>query len=186
MVRLRGVQRAVAAGLLIGLTAAGTAAVAGNSGSSDDGDQENFVSVRLSGYEEDPAALSTTGSGQFRARIDDKAQEISFQLSYANLEGVVTQAHIHFGGRAQSGGISAFLCSNLGTGPAGTQACPAAPGMVTGVIRPAEVIGPNAQGIAPGQFAELVKAIRNGTAYANVHSEKYPGGEVRGQLDHQH
>ena len=35
------------------------------------------------------------------------------------------QAHIHFGGPRQSGGISVYLCTNLPGGPAGTQACPA-------------------------------------------------------------
>ena len=35
-----------------------------------------------------------------------------------------------------NGGISFFLCSNLGNGPAGTQACPAGPAELTGVITP--------------------------------------------------
>jgi hypothetical protein len=39
-----------------------------------------------------------------------------------------------------------------------------------------------AQGIAAGEFAELVKAIRARRAYANVHSLKFPGGEIRGQI----
>ena len=38
------------------------------------------------------------------------------------------------------------------------------------------------QGIAPGQLNELIAAIRAGVAYVNVHSTKFPGGEVRGQL----
>ena len=122
----------------------------------------------------------------FRAWIgpDDK---ITYSLQYSALEGTVTQAHIHLGGKAQSGGISVFFCSNLGNGPAGTQACPPAPATVTGTIRPADVIGPTGQGITAGQFAELLAAIRAGTTYANVHSTLYPGGEIRGQLnDHHH
>jgi hypothetical protein len=39
------------------------------------------------------------------------------------------------------------------------------------------------QGIAAGDFAELVRAIRAGKAYVNVHSSVFPGGEIRGQLD---
>jgi len=80
-----------------------------------------------------------------------------------------------------AGGISVFLCSNLGNGPAGTQACPQS-GTVTGTLRPVDVIGPDGQGIAPDEFAELVKALRAGVAYANVHSSVWPGGEIRGQL----
>lgn len=46
----------------------------------------------------------------------------------------------------------------------------------------AVVVDEAAQGIAPGEFAEVVAAIRNGVAYANVHSAKFAGGEIRGQL----
>jgi len=97
----------------------------------------------------------------------------------------VTQSHIHFGARGQSGGISLFLCTNLGNGPAGTQACPASASEsapVTGVSSAANIIGPAGQGIAAGEFAELVAAIRAGAAYVNVHSSKYPGGEIRAQF----
>lgn len=45
------------------------------------------------------------------------------------------------------------------------------------------MIGPAAQGIDPGEFGELVRAIRAGTTYANVHTVKYPGGEIRAQLE---
>lgn len=180
---IRRVRMALAVGLLIAGTASGSVALA--SGNSTDGGSST-LQVRLDGFEEDPLALSTTGVGQFRARVDDRRDEISFRLSYANLEGTVTQAHIHLGGRAQSGGISVFLCSNLGNGPVGTQACPAAPAVVSGVLRPADVVGPTAQGIAAGEFEELLNAIRAGTTYVNVHSTKYPGGEIRAQLGHGH
>jgi hypothetical protein len=179
-VRLAAVAAAVAA--TVAVTAAGSAAVA----SEDSRSQLNSVRERLTGYEETPLALSTTGSGMFRAHIDDGNQEITYVLTYTQLEGNVTQAHIHFGAVAQTGGVSAFLCTNLGNGPAGTQVCPAAPGTVTGVIGPADIIGPSGQGIAPGQFDELVAAIRAGTAYVNVHSSLYPVGEIRAQLGHHH
>ena len=70
---------------------------------------------------------------------------------------------------------------HLGNGPAGTQACPP-DGTVTGTIRPVDVIGPAGQGIAAGEFDELVQALRDGFAYANVHSSLVPAGEIRGQL----
>jgi CHRD domain len=168
----------VAAGLLAGTSAGVTAA--------GDSDDDDVVAAKLSGFQEDPLALSTTGSGRFRATIDDRRQEIRYRLTYSALEGTVAQAHIHIGGRHQSGGISVFLCTNLGNGPAGTQLCPAAPATVTGTLRPADVIGPAGQGITAGQFNELVAAIEADTAYVNVHSSMYPAGEIRAQLDHQH
>jgi len=136
--------------------------------------------THLSGYEEVPA-VSTEGGGTFRATIHRSRQEIRFRLEYGRLSGPVQQAHIHFGQERVNGGISAFLCSNLGNAPARTKACPQA-GTVTGTIRPQDVVGPAAQGIAPGEFGELVRAMRAGVTYANVHSAPFPAGEVRGQI----
>jgi len=44
------------------------------------------------------------------------------------------------------------------------------------------VIGPSGQGIAAGEFAELIRAIKGGRTYANVHSRSFPGGEIRGKI----
>jgi hypothetical protein len=105
-------------------------------------------------------------------------------LSYANLEATATVAHIHFGQRGVAGGISAFLCG--GTPPQSNKpACPPA-GTVRGTVTAADVIGPDGsvggQGIEPGQFLELVRAMRAGVTYANVHSTQWPAGEIRGQI----
>jgi hypothetical protein len=140
-----------------------------------------FVHTALIGFQEVPA-LSTTARGSFHAIVDTKANTITYRLTYDGLEGAVQQAHVHFGQKSVNGGVSFFLCSNLGNGPAGTQACPAPPAEVTGVITPELVIGPAGQGIEAGAFAEIAAAMRDGTAYANVHSTKWPGGEIRGQL----
>ncbi|MBE1490068.1 CHRD domain-containing protein [Plantactinospora soyae] len=170
--------------------AAGTARLAyGHAERQGDDDENRRWSIqreRLSGYQETPLTLSTTGTGRFTLTIDEDAREITYRLSYDALEGDITQAHIHFGGRAQSGGISVFLCTNLGNGPAGTQACPADPATVTGTIRPADVLGPAAQGIAAGQFDEVLAALRVGATYVNVHSSLYPGGEIRAQVGRHH
>jgi len=151
-----------------------TAAVA-----SGDGGRSRFATDMV-GYEEVPA-VSSPGGGDFSAVISRSADEIRYELTYSALQGNVTQSHIHFGQKDVAGGISVFLCSNLGNGPAGTQACPPS-GTVTGTIRPVDVIGPAGQCIAAGEFEELVKALRAGVAYTNVHSSIWPGGEIRGQL----
>jgi hypothetical protein len=174
---MRGrIKVAVAGALVAGAAAAGAVAFA---------DGGNGIRETLTGYEEDPMALSTTGSGEFRAWIGGKGEAIRYQLSYADLEGEVTQAHIHFGGRAQSGGIIAFLCTNIGGGPPADppQACPPAPATVRGTLRAADVIGPTGQGIGAGEFDEFLAAVRAGVTYANVHTTKYPPGEIRAQLD---
>jgi hypothetical protein len=139
------------------------------------------IRANLAGYEE-VASISSTGSGEFRVRLSDAALE--FELSYAGLEGNVLQAHIHLGQIGVNGGIMVFLCSNLGNGPAGTPPCPQS-GTVTGVRMAADVVGPSGQGIAAGEagvFGEVLRALRSGSTYANVHTDKHTGGEIRGQL----
>jgi hypothetical protein len=152
-------------------------------GSGDDDHEGTRARTRLIGYQEVPA-ISTKGNGTFRARMmgDDA---FTFKLSYDELSSHVQQAHIHFGQRSVSGGISVFLCSNLPNPPAGTAACPES-GEVTGTVTAADVIGPTGQGISPGEFEELVAAIRAGVAYVNVHTDTFPTGEIRGQLGGRH
>jgi hypothetical protein len=138
----------------------------------------------LNGYEEVPA-VSTDGNGTFRAQIARNADEISYSLTFGQLNSAPQQAHIHFGQERVNGGISVWLCGNPSppsiVPPAGTQTCPPQ-GTITGTITPANVVGPAGQGIAPGEFAELVRAMRAGVTYANVHSITQPGGEIRGQI----
>lgn len=178
--RVRQFEIVMAVGVMVAALGASSSAVASDGASKVDA---NTLHEQLTGYNETPLSLSTSGGGHFTMRIDEKAQQISYELSYTALEGSVTQAHIHFGSQAQTGGISVFLCTNLGNGPAGTQACPAPPATITGTITPGSVIGPTAQGITAGEFDELIAAIRAGFAYVNVHSTLYPGGEIRAQLD---
>ena len=135
---------------------------------------------------EEVPAVSTVGHGGFGLRLSPDGTALHYQLAYDALEGDVTQAHIHVGQEDVNGGIAAFLCSNLGNGPAGTQPCPAPPATISGIITAADVVGPASQGVAAGELDELVRAIRRGVAYANVHSTKFPGGEVRSQIDHDH
>jgi CHRD domain len=173
--------------LRVGLAVAAAGAVAVTTvvaAQGDPGHDHGSRTVRafLTGYDEDPLAFSTPGSGFFKATIDPKAHEIRYELTYSGLPTEVQQAHVHLGKSSQSGGISAFLCTNLGNGPAGTPACPAGGGTVTGTITPATVVGPSAQGISAGEFGELVDAINARTVYANVHTSERPGGEIRGQL----
>ncbi|HKY28934.1 MAG TPA: CHRD domain-containing protein [Pyrinomonadaceae bacterium] len=142
----------------------------------------------LTGYEEVPA-LSTTGNGVFNAKISSDESRIEWQLSYADLESAVQQAHIHIGNVSVNGGITVFLCTNLGNGPAGIQPCPPAPATISGVIE-ADDVSPNipataggrGQGIDTGEIDELIAAMRAGATYVNVHTTVRTGGEIRAQI----
>ena len=160
----------------------GTAALLGVAGSAF---AHEDLNTRLKGYEEVPA-VSSGATGRFKASIDKASQTISFEISYSGLEGTVTQSHIHVGQRGVNGGITIWLCQT-GTNPAPNASTPTCPqsGTVSGTLSAADVTpnaGAIAQGIAAAEFAEVLAAIRAGVAYANVHSSKFPGGEIRGQL----
>lgn len=139
------------------------------------------IKAILEGYQEVPS-ISSTGAGELTARINGD-QSVDWELTYTAMESDVTQAHIHFGQRSVNGGISVFLCTNLGNGPAGTQACPTDGGTISGTFDADDVIGPSSQGIAAGEFDELLRAIRAGATYVNIHTVDRPGGEVRSQID---
>ena len=146
----------------------------------------------LTGFEEVPA-LSTPGNGEFKARISNDETQIQWELFYRDLESAVQQAHIHIGNKSVNGGISVFLCTNLGNGPEGIQPCPAGPATISGTIRAADV-SPNipataaarGQGLNTGEMAELIRAIRAGATYVNVHTTGRAGGEIRSQIHGTH
>ena len=147
--------------------------------------KEEVVRARLIGFNEVPT-LSSTGRGRFKAVIDEEAGTIDYTLSYQDLGSTVVQAHVHIGQRHTNGGIMVFLCTNAGNAPAGVpvpQACPAQPAEISGTLTAADVIGPAGQGVAAGEFAEVLQAIRAGAAYANVHTTNFPAGEIRGQVE---
>ncbi len=143
------------------------------------------VTVQLRGFEEVPSNASDA-TGSLRLFINDRAGTIDYELSFDGLEGDVTQAHIHIGQAGVAAGISIWLCQTA-TNPAPaavaalTPPCPAA-GTVTGTLSAANVIGPAAQLVTAGDLDDVIRAIRAGVAYGNVHSKVVPGGEIRGQL----
>ncbi len=155
-----------------------------------DHDSDHF-SAKLSGFEEvggvgagQTGAILSGGTATLDLELDRQAQTLTFTLTYSGLNAPITQSHVHFGKRHVGGGVMAFFCSNLGNGPAGTQACPVPSGTVTGTITPADVVGPAAQGVVAGNFGALVEALDNDTAYGNVHTTTFPAGEIRGQVRH--
>jgi CHRD domain len=145
---------------------------------------DDFV-ARLQPGQEVPA-LSSAARGRFKAHVDEESKTISFELSYENLDLAEPPlfAHIHVGQRGANGGVSVFLC---GPPENAAQTCPVAPATVVGELTPANIVGPVPQGIDPATdvdngFHELVALLRSGRTYANVHSSKFPGGELRGQI----
>lgn len=149
----------------------------------------NFFRATLQGVEEVPST-STRARGRFRVEITEDGTSMTYTLRYSDLEGQIRQAHIHFAQKGVNGGIVVFLCqTTFNPDPTGhAPTCPQS-GTVTGTLTAANMTAlAVAQGIAAGEFAELVRAIRAGVTYANVHSAgtgvpaNFAGGEIRGQI----
>jgi len=132
----------------------------------------------LDGYQETPA-VSSTGTGEFRAHVSKDKTSIEFEFIYATVEGGNSLfAHIHFGQPGVAGGVAAFLCG----GSTKPTPCPNVEGTVTGTITAADIIGPNGQGIEPGSFVELLRAMDEKVTYVNIHTTRWPSGEIRGVI----
>jgi len=168
---------------------------------------QSVFSAKLKGLAETPIVVSGA-TGQAKVTISQDETRIDFELTYSNLEGstnqdptthlnrTVTQAHIHVGRPTVVGGVSVFFCATPPitapqNGGQAAVACPAS-GTVTGFWTAKDVVGPASQGIEANNpnredaFARLVKAIKSGLSYANVHTSRSPAGEIRGQLKRDH
>ena len=145
--------------------------------------QANFSGFQeLGALNAETGAILSTGQGTLALNLNQPAGTLTFTLTYSGLSEPVTQAHIHFGKVHVPGGIIVFFCTNINNGPVGTQACPAGGGTVSGTITGANIVGPAAQNIPAGDFAGLVAALLSDTAYGNIHTTKFPAGEIRGQI----
>ena len=141
------------------------------------------IKARLIGFQEVPS-VATVARGEFTARITDDDQSIDYELEFNGLQAPVTQSHIHVAQKAVNGSIVVWLCGTASNpGPAGTQTCPQS-GTISGTITPANVVAGSitSQQLLAGNLAEVIRAIRGGVAYANVHTTLSPGGEIRGQI----
>ena len=137
--------------------------------------QTELRTATLRGLQEVPA-ISTAGTGLFAAYVTDDS--IAYSITYSDVEGgTVLAAHIHLGQLSVNGGIVIHFC---GTG--GKPACPAPPALISGTATAADVVAVPSQGIAAGDIREVVRALREGKTYVNVHTTTYPGGEIRGQV----
>jgi len=176
----------VSLGVVTGLTLSAAA----------DDRQKRAFRAELVSYNEVPA-VSSPARGQFRAQVNEQGTAFTFWLTYEDLTFDASQSHIHFGQHHTNGGISVWLCqSNINPAPSSVAArvatCPlrATSAPITATITAEDVLGPAGQGIAATEFAELIAAMRAGSAYANVHSGVggaapvgFPGGEIRGQIN---
>ena len=154
------------------------------------------VHAQCDGYQV-VSSQSSGGSATFRAKVDRVNQTIEYELHYSNLEGDIIQSHIHFSRPGSNGGIILFLCTNVGNTPASATPAPLCAGTregtVTGTLHATDVVylpfgnqfpppPGGTQGISPGDFDAVVRALDAGATYVVVHTQVQPTGELRGQI----
>lgn len=121
----------------------------------------NHSAIPLNAEQEEPAAISD-GSGFFSYTTSD--DELCYTLEVRNLTGDPVAAHIHVGPRHVAGPVVVPLATP-----------PGATSSVSACITAAEE-----GALTPAELAAITADPK--AYYANVHTEMWPGGEVRGQL----
>jgi hypothetical protein len=116
-----------------------------------------------------PVETKATGEAAFTLSKDGK--KIDYTLKVKDIENA-TAAHIHAGKKGENGGPLAGLFA--GPKKEGSFSGELAKGTITDK----ELMGP----LAGKKVEDLVKIIKEGGAYVNVHTEKNPNGEIRGQI----
>lgn len=152
----------------------------------------NFGTPLSSDEEVMPAGVvnnsAARGSAVFQLNAD--GTELEYQLMVANIENAF-MAHIHRAAQGVNGGIVVWLYPSTATTPG-----PVAGGRLDGVIAQGTIRASNLVGSLAGQpLSALVNELKAGNAYVNVHTNDgvaptntgpgdFPGGEIRGQIEH--
>ena len=113
-------------------------------------------SANLSGLQEVPVNASTA-TGNAAVVLNDAGNQLTYTVNYSGLLGTLTASHIHKAPIGVNGGVLFGFAP-----PIGTQS-----GSFGGVIA-----------VTPANVADLIA----GLYYVNIHSNLWPGGEIRGQL----
>jgi hypothetical protein len=129
---------------------------------------EPRFAAMMSGDEEVPPVVTeATGTADFR-RVG--ADRLAYAVSVQNLRRI-TEAHVHKGRRGENGPVVAWLFGpSSGTDITGL--------LAAGTIRRGDLVGP----LKGRRIRDLVRLMRTGRAYANVHTVQNPEGEIRGQI----
>jgi hypothetical protein len=135
----------------------------------DDDDRPMRFSTHLSSFNEVPPK-GVGGSGTFDAKLSPDGSILSWTFTWTGLTGPPLFAHIHFGQRGVNANVMTFFCG----GPKGST-IPAKPDCP-------QTTGASDQGLNANDFETFLRALRHGDGYANMHTTRFPGGEIRGQI----
>ena len=128
-----------------------------------------------------PEAIGATGTGSGTLTYDDMAQTLAIAVSFSGLSGTTSNAHIHAPTASPGTGTAGVALLVVPSGfPLGVQAGSYNQTLdltQTSVYQPAFVT--NNGGTAAGAESALISSFDAGTAYFNIHSSTFGGGEIR-------
>jgi hypothetical protein len=110
---------------------------------------------------------TSDGEGEAGFSVSRSGRSIRYRIEAEDLTGRVRAAHIHLGREGQAGPVVITICARTCSLPRSGR------------------LGRARFSRAPGarSFAAVVRALRAGRTYVNVHTKRYPGGELRGQIE---
>jgi hypothetical protein len=131
--------------------------------------QQNFK-AHLTGSEEVPANSSiATGQSIFQFSMDGGV--LHYKLIVANINDV-RFSHIHLAPSGVNGPVVAFLYGG-----------PTIPGTTNGILAEGSITSADLRGPLEGESLDVLRErMESGDLYVNVHTDAFPGGEIRGQI----
>jgi hypothetical protein len=132
------------------------------------------LTATLSGGEETPAAINTGALGSAEVSVDATNREVTVTLKVFNLPTPATAGHIHVGSKGTPGPTVLNFPPSL-VGRTGDFTMSFRLSDTPGVFNPRPAIGIST-------IDDAIQTIVGGNAYVNIHTQQYPGGEIRGQL----
>ncbi len=137
-------------------------------------------SLNLNGLNESPPNLSP-GTGFGSVVIDDVLKTMSVNVSFADLLGPTTAAHIHAATADPFTG-TAGVATTLDGFPLGTSGIYSNIFDMTLTSSYSGAFLTSNGGSADTALIALTSAANSGRAYLNIHTTVFPGGEIRGFL----
>lgn len=131
-----------------------------------------------------PEAAGATGSGAVTLVYDADAHTLSIDAQWSGLSGTTTVAHIHCCTAAPDTGTAGVAVTpmTLPGFPEDLQAGTYATLLMLSLesTYTASFVTNFGGGTIPGAEAALFQGLSDGTAYFNIHTTEFPGGEIRG------
>lgn len=117
--------------------------------------------------DQEVADVTSDATGEAHFKVSEDGESMEYTVSAANLNGTMA-GHLHSGAAGEDGPVELFLFEN-------TEPTDYNGEIATGTLTADDLVGDMS-------WEDFAMALVAGEIYVNLHTEEYPGGEIRGQL----